>query len=307
MSKNLSRRAFLRLCGTTSAGLVLAASGYQLAPRLTAALSAAPTNTTVYLPYLANTCTNPPPVPRPGSIKFQDDFENGLLVSYGDDQQWSVLYQDGGVLSVVPDPTGSLNPAGKPRGNVLKATIQGHPVQYPSWGTNLWWRNILPEWRNGNPLDTVRAPCAIQVDVFKPSDLFGLDLLAAHRLNKKTGDKISLTCLEVYRDDKLTLFVRDAQGKDTGSNLIRGVFKSDQWNTVRLDFETDGSVIPFVNGQNAYLDPNQPLRLPVDSEHDAGFSDCHAGLLAANATPDDGFRDGQFLMNDNFMVLEYLC
>ena len=187
----------------------------------------------------------------------------------------------------------------------MKSTIQGKPVQHPDWGSTLWWRNILPDWCNCYPLQTVRAPSAIQVDVFKPSDLYGIDMLAVHRLNKNTGDTISVAGFEVYSDDNLVLVVRDGQGNDTRVSLKSGLFSSDTWNTLRLDFELDGSVIPFVNGKNAYVNPSEPLKVPVDVEHDAGFVDGHAGLQSANQSQNDGYKDGQFLLNDNFMVFEY--
>jgi hypothetical protein len=48
-----------------------------------------------------------------------------------------------------------------------------------------------------------------------------------------------------------------------------------------------------------------PSGIQVDANYDAGFADGHAGLLTANQSKDDGFKEGQYLLNDNFVVFEY--
>lgn len=279
-------------------------------PMGTSTITPTPTLTSTPTKLPTQTATNTPKpteTPRPMKIIFQRDFNSGQLdIVKASPDHWNFLHEDGTKVEVIPDPTNSLDANGKPRGYVMKATIQGDPVQHPDWGSNLWWRNGDPDWTYGYPVKLVRAPSAIQVDVHKPSDLYGIALLGVHRQNKtNVDDRTSVAGIEIYRGDSLVQVVRDGQGKDTRTNLKPGLFKSNQWNTLRLDFLTDGSVIPYVNGENALMDPSHPLKVPVDDKYDAGFADGHAGLQSANQDKNDGFKDGQYLLNDNFMVFEY--
>jgi hypothetical protein len=186
----------------------------------------------------------------------------------------------------------------------MRATIQGQSVQHLDWGSDRWWRNGYPDWTYGYPIQLVRAPCAIQVDVYKPRDLYGIGLLSVHRLNRKTGERISCAGFEVYRSS-LVLLARDGRGNDRRVDLKQGLFKSDQWMTLRLDFLPDGRVMPYVNGQLAYARESDTLSVPVDDEYEAGFVDGHAGLIFATEGPTDSFKQGQWLLNDNFMIMEY--
>lgn len=191
----------------------------------------------------------------------------------------------------------------------MKASIKGKAVP-KDWKAGsaggpvggLYWRTAYPGWDNGQ---TVHAPSAIQVDVYVQRGLYGIGLLSVHRLNKIQGDRTSVAGYEIYRGDDMVLVARDGQGNDKRVHLKRGLFHSDEWNTLRIDFEVDGSIIPYINGQNAYVYQSDSLKVPVDDEHEAGFIDGHAGIIYANSSPDDQYTDGQYLLNDNFMILEY--
>jgi hypothetical protein len=247
----------------------------------------------------------PTETPRPVAVIFERDFNTGQLdLVKGSKDHWNFLHQDGARVEIVSDPTGSVDASGRPRGKVMRATIQGQSVQHLDWGSDRWWRNGYPDWTYGYPVQLVRAPCAIQVDVYKPRDLYGIGLLSVHRLNRKTGERISCAGFEVYRGS-LVLLARDGKGNDRRVDLKEGLFQSDQWMTLRLDFLLDGRVMPYVNGQLAYAHEGDTLSVPVDDEYEAGFEDGHAGLIFATEGPTDSFKQGQWLLNDNFMIMEY--
>lgn len=239
------------------------------------------------------------------TVVFQSNF-NAPLNLMNSPATWSNLQESGTKVEIVTDPTSSLDADREPRGGVVKVSIQGKSVQKEWLSTGrkggLYWRTGYPGWDYGQ---TLRAPSGIQVDIFIPADLYGIGLHGVHRLNKIHGDRTSVAGYEIYRGDVLVLVARDGQGNDKRVHLRHGLFQSGQWNTLRLDFEVDGSVIPFVNGQNAYQRPSDLLKVPVDDEYDAGFIDGHAGLIFASQNEQDGFKDGQYLLNDNFTVFEY--
>ena len=207
-------------------------------------------------------------------------------------------------MEIVPDPTNSLDSEGKTRGNVLKHTIDGDPVQHLDWGSDLWWRALYSTWRNGVNVQTLPEPAVIQVDIIKSTELLG-GILGFHRLNKKTGDSISVAAIEADRGDVLKLLARDGKGNDTRLRLKAGLFDSRKWNTIAIELRPDGTLIPWINGINAYVDPTKPLKVPVDAEHDPGFMDAHAGYQIASPQKNDGIQNGLWLMNDNFMVIKY--
>lgn len=282
-------------------------------PPETATHTATPTASPSAMPtHPEPTVTKPPtarPTPtateRPRRVIFQRDFDTGQLdIAKGTAGHWNVLHEDGVRIEIIPDPTKSNGPNGRPRGSVMKATIRGGPVQHLDWGSSLWWRNGYPDWTYGYPVQLVQAPCAIQVDVYKSPDLTDVGLLGVHRINVRTEDRISVSGFEIYGDN-LVLVVRDGEGRDQRVSLRHGIWKPQAWNTLRLVFEQDGTVLPYVNGQLAYEKSSDTLRVPVDADHPAGFVDGHAGIIWANDNKASGPKEGQYLLNDNFVVLEY--
>lgn len=234
-------------------------------------------------------------------IIFNGDFERPIVYAWGSGE-WHTPLQIGGDFSIIPDPTGSLDNRGIPRGKVLKLWASGSGEHTESGGA-LFWRHIYPAWMLG-PDETVPAPCSIQVDVFTPKGIEeDLGLLGVHRYNMRTGDKISVAAYEIDGNGNLVLLARDGKGNDKRVRLKSGIFRKGEWNTLRIDFEPDGSIYPYVNGILAYNRTSDLLSVPV-GDHPAGFADGHAGIIAANQTPDDGL-DGIWILNDNFLIVEY--
>ena len=259
--------------------------------------SSTPTATTAVTRTPTPTLTPEPTVtPRPKRVIFSSDFERPIVYNWGNGE-WHTPVKIGGDYTIVPDPTNSS------RGNVLKIWAEG-PAVHPNWDATRFWRDINPAWMKGDNR-TVRAPSAIRVDVFVPSDVVHQDigLLSVHRYNTVTGDKNSVAAYELDERGVLRLYVNDGKGNSERVNLRNGVFQKGEWNTLELVLEPNGDVIPLVNGLNAYNNESDQLRVPV-GDYPAGFADGHAGIIKAYQSPVDGL-DGMWILNDNFEVLEY--
>ena len=171
-------------------------------PTATPTQTSTATATTTYTPTSRPTATPTQTLtPRPKRLVFMDDFDGADIGAFtwngfgkGQPDKWAGWHSDGGHMEIVPDPTNSLDSEGKTRGNVLKHTIDGDPVQHLDWGSDLWWRALYSTWRNGVNVQTLPAPAVIQVDIIKSPELLG-GILGFHRLNKKTGDSISVAAI----------------------------------------------------------------------------------------------------------------
>lgn len=247
-------------------------------------------------------------------VVFSGDFESGsIVVGPSPVDQWIYDRQDGGKSRIVPitslfsDSALQVDGSGKPRGNVMKITMEGPAVAHPDWGSDTrgLWRAIYPAWQNGVPPQTLSAPCAVQVDIMMSKGLGG-GFLGVHRLNIETDDRTSVAAYEIEPNGKIKLLARDGKGNDKRVYLQDGLFKIGAWNTLRLEFLPDGSVMPYVNGRLAYRQMSDLLKVPVDDAHDAGFVDAHAGfILGGIGGGNDDVPKGAWLLNDNFIILRH--
>ncbi len=280
-----------------------------------------PTATAAHIPPTQTPRPTEKATPRPketphfGTPVFQESFESVPNVSYlpaknaGYWNKWNNILSDGTKLEIVPITSISSDPAithdaqGNAINNVLRITITGGPVVHPEWGNpNIqWWAGEYYWTYNTN--ENLKAPAAIQVDLLKSLELGG-SFLSVHRKNKVTGDTISVAAIEIDPIDQgIKLLARDGSGNNTRVYLRRDLFRSGQWNTIRIEFRPDGTIIPFINGQYGYPDDQVPLEVPVDAEHDSGFMDGHAGYLnGIDANSNFRPRVGAWLLNRNFVV-----
>ena len=260
-------------------------------PTATPTPTVAPTNTK------APTATATPEPPRQIIPVFQRNFDNGLDVGGNADiAHWNALHQDGGRVEIVPieqilsDKALQVDESGKPRGKVMKCTIQGEPVQ--QWGTK-YWRALYPDWVNGFPNKTIDAPSGLEVDVFVPKEFRGyIGILGGHFYNEHkeignggggTGD--GAAAIEMDQNGNLILvshYEASTDGKrpayEQRMRLKTGLFEKGKWNKLRLIEEKDGSLKPYVNGRLALVDPGVTLKGPMDPDHKPGFYDGHSGF-----------------------------
>lgn len=311
---------------TATPWLVTATSAPTATPTITDTQTATPTTTFTPSPTATEmptaTATPLPPsvtptptyTPLPMKVVFDGDYESGKIVTGPNADQWNFDRQDGGRSEIVPvgslfsNPALQFDPNGKPYGNVMKITIFGPAVSHPNWmggGSGLW-RQTSQSWQNGTPGQTLTAPCAVQVDLIKSRELGG-GFLSVHRLNKLTNDRISVAGLEIHENtNNVRLLARDGEGNDKRVLLQSGLFNPEGWNTLRIEFLPDGSLLPYINGRLAYQRPGDLLKVPVDAAHDPGFVDAHAGYKAGGIGP--GTYDapqGDWVVNDNFMVFQH--
>lgn len=275
----------------------------------TPTITPSPTQTSTNIPTATPTSTN---TPIPMNLVFNGDYESGKIEIGPSPNQWFFERQDGGtseiidINSVFSDPSQLLDSSGKSHGNVMRITIGGPAVSHPDWGgaTPGLWRQISQAWQNGIPPHSLSAPCAVQVDLFKSKDLGG-GFLSVHRLNKVTEDRISVAGYEFEPNGRIKLLARDGRGNDKRVYLNKDLLEPSGWNTLRLEFLTDGSVVPYINGRLAYQRASDLLKVPVDKSHDAGFIDAHAGyILGGIGGSNSDVPEGSWLLNDNFMIFQ---
>ena len=246
--------------------------------------------------------------PQPGKIIFADDFSNHPLGHFQNinnpnfvfGEKWSGYNEVGTYMEIVPDPLTSTDTLGKPRGNVLKITTKGAPQMLPHLGDGKYWRQGYPSWWNGSPPTTLAAPLVLQVDILKSPGL-SASVIGAHRQNKLNGAVDNSFGITVWGDDEA--FITEAG--EVNRKIKKGLIKANQWTSVTIELDLDGKLTPWINGENGYVDPNDPLFIEVDERHEAGILDAHPGILQNSLNPSDVAREGDILYNDNFIVYTF--
>lgn len=271
-------------------------------PTATATFTLTPTRTRT--PTMTPTRTETPTpteTPRPNII-FQDDFENGLIVTPGNPDHWNNLIQQGARVELIDDPTGSG------RGKVLKGFVFGDaPLDqgeykrrgYPDWYTGPWPNGVI----------NIPAPCGISVDVwvsrqlipggsptYKPSGV--LHGIGANSRN--TGEAIYGNGLVLGRDGGPLGFM-DTPGGWTKCTLP---FYYERWIELTILVMPDGKILVYQDGQ---LNTNLDDTLVLPSEANIGIIGGHAGLYTSKGSnphaPD--YPDGAFVLNNNYKVFTY--
>lgn len=225
---------------------------------------------------------------RPSKVVFQDDFESGVIVYNWGAGEWHTPLKVGGDYQIISDSTNSG------RGNVLKLWTSGTPSQEGS----LYWRHIYPNWMYRPDNNLPESP-AIQVDIYIPNGFSNyIGVLSFHSLDPNSGKSDAAAGFE-FDGQGLVLSSHDNYGYNKRVPLKSNLFNLGKWATIRLEVDDDGYLLPYINGELAYVSSNKDLWLKVIR---GTFFDGHAGILVANSKERDVFTEGQWILNDNFLV-----
>lgn len=234
-------------------------------------------------------------------IVFQDDFDHGLQISPGDPSHWTDgKWQKGAKYELVDYPG---------RGKVFKAYVSGD--RFLEGG--FWWRRAQVSWGIGpyDSLVTTPAPCAVSCDVWVSKALAlkvrggpGLGLLSVHTPYTESRLPGYSTGFEIWDGTTLVIGHHDDTDQIEYRTCDAVRWSAEKWFNLMLLFESDGRVLPFVNGTLAIRDPTKAL--VIYPGFDIGFGDTHAGLYGGHKSKTPDWPEGAFLLNDNFRVVRFL-
>jgi len=244
---------------------------------------------------------------------FLEDFSapaqrGAVEIGHGRLDRWANFRTDGATISFVntrsefTDPELRIDVDNKPIDYAMKTAIGSNPVSHPDWGSDPLWYAAYPGWENGLPAKTLSAPCAVQADLLTPLGLGG-SFMSVHRLNEKTGDRNSVAGIEIEPSGKMHLVTRDGYGGNHLAYLNYALMKEGRYNRLRLEFSEDGTVLPFINNELAYLDDSERLNVGIDRDYRPGFVDAHPGFqISVGPSGNPVPKPGTLLYNANFRI-----
>lgn len=287
------RRGFLRLCGTSSIGLVLAACGVAPTPTATLPLPRNTATTSLVPPTLTAGVT-PHLIPNPtetktpfatateavirGIVIFSADWNGELGTGWGFKGS-NFVRNENVKYEFVQDPLDSSRMC-------MKYTVTGPSVSIPAWPPgNQYWQNSYAAWQN----ESNKPVSAIEVKFLYPPN-FGRDIALLGGHGTKGGNDVTGILMSPER--RIYVTTDDGEGKASSRKYIRTntLIEPNKWHTLRIEYRVNKTYF-LVNGAVAQIE-------------DFTFQaiDAHAGWQYANANPDVYHAVGEWMLQKDFVV-----